>query len=184
MRRASFLLLAIVVAAGCGGGGSGKRLSRGQYASKADAICRKYSAQAKLLAAPKNLSDLGKAFDKALPLFETAIKDLHKLKPPASEQARADQWLAQVESLKNDLAEIRDTYKDRRNVLVPGLNKLGWPVELPKATMFAWAKIPEQYRALGSVGSGTAFSIARDFVTDPACGAAATRRTHPTRARR
>ena len=112
MRRASFLLLAIVVAAGCGGGGGGKRLSRGQYASKADAICRKYSAQAKLLAAPKNLSDLGKAFDKALPLFETAIKDLHKLKPPANEQARADQWLAQVESLKNDLAEIRDKAKD------------------------------------------------------------------------
>jgi alanine-synthesizing transaminase len=31
------------------------------------------------------------------------------------------------------------------------LNKLGWAVDLPKATMFAWAKIPEQYRALGSV---------------------------------
>jgi len=49
------------------------------------------------------------------------------------------------------VAEIRDIYKDRRDVLVPGLNKLGWPVELPKATMFAWAKIPEQYRALGSI---------------------------------
>ncbi len=42
-------------------------------------------------------------------------------------------------------------YKCRRDVLVPGLNKLGWPVEMPKATMFAWARIPEQYRALGSV---------------------------------
>ena len=38
-----------------------------------------------------------------------------------------------------------------RDVLVPGLNKLGWPVELPKATMFAWARIPEQYRSLGSI---------------------------------
>jgi alanine-synthesizing transaminase len=47
--------------------------------------------------------------------------------------------------------EICDNYKARRDVLVPGLNKLGWPVELPKATMFAWAKIPEQYRALGSI---------------------------------
>ena len=32
-----------------------------------------------------------------------------------------------------------------------GLNKLGWEVDLPKATMFVWAKIPEQFRALGSV---------------------------------
>jgi len=110
VRRASFLVLAIVVAAGCGGGG-GKRLSRDQYASKADAICRTYNAQAKLLVAPRNLSELGKAFDKALPLFETAIKDLHKLEPPKSEQASADQWLAQVENLKNDLAEIRDKAK-------------------------------------------------------------------------
>jgi hypothetical protein len=111
VRRASFLVLAIVVAAGCGGGG-GKRLSREEYASKADAICRKYNAQARLLVAPTNLSELAKAFDKALPLFEKAIKDLHKLKPPESEQAGADQWLARVESLKNDLAEIRDKAKD------------------------------------------------------------------------
>ena len=62
MRRASSLVLAIVVAAGCGGGG-GKRLSRDQYASKADAVCRKYNAQAKLLVAPTNLSELGKAFE-------------------------------------------------------------------------------------------------------------------------
>jgi hypothetical protein len=104
-------VLAIVVAAGCGGGG-GKRLSRDQYASKADAVCRKYNAQAKLLVAPTNLSELGKAFDRALPLLEKAIKDLRKLKPPESEQARADQWLTQVENLKDDLAEIRDKARD------------------------------------------------------------------------
>ena len=28
---------------------------------------------------------------------------------------------------------------------------MGWPVALPKATMFVWAKIPEQYRSLGSL---------------------------------
>jgi hypothetical protein len=46
----------------------------------------------------------------------------------------------------------RDTIKCRRDVLVPGLNKLGWPVELPKATMFAWARIPEQYQGAGVGG--------------------------------
>ncbi len=59
--------------------------------------------------------------------------------------------ISALEGPQECVAEIRDIYRDRRDVLVPGLNKLGWPVELPKATMFAWAKIPEQYRALGSV---------------------------------
>lgn len=59
--------------------------------------------------------------------------------------------IAALEGPQDCVKEIRDNYKARRDVLVPGLNKLGWPVELPKATMFAWAKIPEQYRALGSI---------------------------------
>src|SRR5437763_2090915 len=56
-----------------------------------------------------------------------------------------------LEGPQECVQEIVENYKSRRDVLVPGLNKLGWPVELPKATMFAWAKIPEQYRALGSI---------------------------------
>ncbi|MBS1823264.1 MAG: alanine transaminase [Acidobacteria bacterium] len=56
-----------------------------------------------------------------------------------------------LEGPQECVKEIVDTYRSRRDVLVPGLNKLGWPVELPKATMFAWAKIPEQYRSLGSI---------------------------------
>ncbi|HMF53979.1 MAG TPA: alanine transaminase [Edaphobacter sp.] len=59
--------------------------------------------------------------------------------------------IAALEGPQDCVKEICDNYKARRDVLVPGLNKLGWPVELPKATMFAWAKIPEQYRALGSI---------------------------------
>ena len=47
--------------------------------------------------------------------------------------------------------EICENYRLRRNVLVEGLNKLGWPVALPKATMFVWAKIPEAFQALGSL---------------------------------
>jgi alanine-synthesizing transaminase len=37
----------------------------------------------------------------------------------------------------------RDVYQRRRDVLVEGLNRIGWPVEKPKASMFVWAKIPE-----------------------------------------
>ncbi len=42
-------------------------------------------------------------------------------------------------------------YQERRDVLVEGLNRIGWQVEKPKATMFVWAKIPEPFRHLGSV---------------------------------
>ena len=38
-----------------------------------------------------------------------------------------------------------------RDVLIEGLNRAGWSVPSPKATMFVWAQIPEAYRALGSL---------------------------------
>ena len=39
----------------------------------------------------------------------------------------------------------------RRDILVDGLNKIGWQVEKPKGTMFVWAPIPEAFRAMGSL---------------------------------
>lgn len=47
--------------------------------------------------------------------------------------------------------EIVNVYKERRNVLVNGLNRIGWTVEKPKGTMFVWTKIPRKYRKMGSV---------------------------------
>jgi len=47
--------------------------------------------------------------------------------------------------------EICDTYKQRRDALITGLNRVGWEIESPKATMFVWAKIPEQFLHMGSV---------------------------------
>jgi alanine-synthesizing transaminase len=59
--------------------------------------------------------------------------------------------IAALEGPQECVHEICDTYRKRRDVLVEGLNKLGWPVVSPKATMFVWAQIPEQYRKLGSL---------------------------------
>jgi len=56
-----------------------------------------------------------------------------------------------LEGPQECVAEICETYRCRRNVLVEGLNKLGWQVALPKATMFVWAQIPEAYSALKSL---------------------------------
>jgi alanine-synthesizing transaminase len=47
--------------------------------------------------------------------------------------------------------EIVESYRKRRNTLVDGLNRIGWSLEKPKATMFVWAKIPEPYLKMGSV---------------------------------
>jgi hypothetical protein len=107
VRGASLLLLALVIAAGCGGSGS-SRLTRDQYAAKADSICAKYNQQTKALANPSNLSDLADVADKTLPILDHALSDLRKLQPPADEQTTVDQWLAQVENLEGDLKEIRD----------------------------------------------------------------------------
>ena len=45
-----------------------------------------------------------------------------------------------------EVNKIRDMYKERRDVLCDGLNKIGWDVEKPKATMFVWAKIPDKFK--------------------------------------
>lgn len=47
--------------------------------------------------------------------------------------------------------EICDMYQARRDVLCSGLDSIGWNVEKPKATMFVWAPIPEEYKELGSL---------------------------------
>jgi alanine-synthesizing transaminase len=47
--------------------------------------------------------------------------------------------------------EIAEVYRKRRDVLCDELNRSGWFIEKPKATMFVWAKIPESHRAMGSL---------------------------------
>ncbi|MES9879668.1 MAG: alanine transaminase [Sedimenticola sp.] len=59
--------------------------------------------------------------------------------------------IAALEGPQECVAEIRGMYQSRRDTLCDGLNSAGWPVEKPKATMFVWAPIPEQYREMGSL---------------------------------
>ncbi len=56
-----------------------------------------------------------------------------------------------LEGPQECVAEICDVYRRRRDVLVEGLNRSGWTVALPRATMFVWARIPEQFHSLGSL---------------------------------
>ena len=47
--------------------------------------------------------------------------------------------------------EVNKVYKSRRDVLVDGLNKIGWHIDKPKGSMFVWAKIPDAYAEMGSM---------------------------------
>ena len=56
-----------------------------------------------------------------------------------------------LNEIDKEVNEITEVYRSRRDVLVSGLNNAGWKVESPKATMFVWAKIPDQFKAMGSL---------------------------------
>ena len=56
-----------------------------------------------------------------------------------------------LEGPQDCVSQIRKTYQRRRDVMVKGLHDIGWKVELPKASMYIWAKIPEAYAGLGSI---------------------------------
>ncbi|MEW5423125.1 LL-diaminopimelate aminotransferase [Amorphus sp. 3PC139-8] len=50
------------------------------------------------------------------------------------------------------IVEIREIYRKRRDALVDSFGRAGWEVPPPQASMFAWAKVPEPFRDLGSLG--------------------------------
>lgn len=59
--------------------------------------------------------------------------------------------IAALEGPQDCVAEICEMYRQRRDVLCDGLNSVGWQVEKPRATMFVWAPVPEEYKHLGSL---------------------------------
>ena len=111
MRRETFLVpAAVIAAAGCGDSG-GQRLSREQYASKADAICLQYHSDTSVFRHPSTLPGWVIYYDKLLPIHEKALDDLHRLRPPESEQATADRWIATEDKILADLKEVQDKAK-------------------------------------------------------------------------
>ena len=59
--------------------------------------------------------------------------------------------IAALEGDQTCVQEICAKYQRRRDVMVKGLHEMGWMVEIPKASMYIWARIPEPYRELGSL---------------------------------
>lgn len=59
--------------------------------------------------------------------------------------------IAALEGDQQCVRDIAEQYKRRRDVLVKGLHEAGWMVDMPKASMYVWAKIPDRYAHLGSL---------------------------------
>jgi alanine-synthesizing transaminase len=59
--------------------------------------------------------------------------------------------IAALEGPQDAVHAIRDMYQSRRDTLCDGLNNIGWQVARPKATMFVWAPIPDEYKSMGSL---------------------------------
>ncbi len=59
--------------------------------------------------------------------------------------------IAALEGPQDCVAQVVAQYESRRDVLAKGLHEAGWPVDIPKASMYIWARIPEAYRSIGSL---------------------------------
>jgi alanine-synthesizing transaminase len=66
--------------------------------------------------------------------------------------------------------EVQPIYQARRDALCDGLNRIGWEIEPPKGTMFAWAPIPEPYREMGSVEFASFLVQEAQVATSPGVG--------------
>ncbi len=68
------------------------------------------------------------------------------------------------------VGEIVETYRRRRDVLVKGLNRIGWPVPLPRATMYLWAPIPEKFKKMGSLKFSSLLLKKSEVAVSPGIG--------------
>jgi hypothetical protein len=108
VRRAlTALSVLLALAAGCGNSGE-NRLSKEEYARRADAVCRRYNEGTRALGWPKTMPALAKVAGRSLPFLDRAIRDLRALKPPQDEDATARGWLRQLSLLRRDVVRIRN----------------------------------------------------------------------------
>jgi alanine-synthesizing transaminase len=68
------------------------------------------------------------------------------------------------------IREMREIYRRRRDVLVESFGRAGWTVPSPRASMFAWAPVPEPFRELGSVEFSKLLVEKADIAVSPGIG--------------
>lgn len=72
--------------------------------------------------------------------------------------------IAALEGDQQCVRDIAEQYKRRRDVLVKGLHEAGWMVEMPKASMYVWAKIPELFRVVQGLMAGPLIPLSQSLL--------------------
>ena len=117
---------ALLVLCSCGGSGGGKRLTKAQFAEKANALCVTFNTAEKAAGNPSSIAGAITYFEKLTPLYEKRVANLEKLKPPASEEADVKSLIAieknEASLAKQLLAALKKNDTTKANELVASGN--------------------------------------------------------------
>jgi hypothetical protein len=106
VRRAVPLLVAVALAAGCGGGNA--RLSQAEFSAKGNAICRDLYRHLNAMTGPSDSETLAGVMKKGRGYTEDAIDDLEDLEPPATAEAAFEQFLARIRDEAKLMQDVQD----------------------------------------------------------------------------
>jgi len=101
---------------------------------------------------------------------EVLIKALTKIKSYVDYGAFTPVQVAGTAALNGPqkcVNEIREIYKERRDLLIKSFNRIGWDIPTPEASMFAWAPIPPQFKKRGSMQFAKDLMINADVAVAP-----------------
>jgi hypothetical protein len=90
---------------GCGGGG---RLSQGDFARRADAVCTAFRSSTERITRPRTYADIIAYVKKTRPVYEAARLKLAALKPPAKDEPAVKRWLAADKRISDALGDLGD----------------------------------------------------------------------------
>jgi hypothetical protein len=102
----------VLLATGCGGGGSGARLSREEFESQANAICAKYQKQLHEVGNPSSIEEIPDLVDQALAILNKEIAEIAALNPPADMQTEFDALIDASNNTKDAADDLSQAAKD------------------------------------------------------------------------
>ena len=143
------LISGAIMLGGCGGGGggsgsgSGARLTKEEYAAKANSICAAYNKEYDALGEPKSSAEVIAGIDKLLPLQRTMVASLKALNPPSGEEATATKAIALGEELTTRETALSAALKSGDMAKVGELSAAAEPVSKEADALFRQLGVTE-----------------------------------------
>jgi hypothetical protein len=125
------LISGAILLGGCGGGGGGggDRLTKDEYAAKANALCAGFEGTSSALWSSTTSAEIIAGLDKLLPIEQKLVTDLKKLNPPADEEATAKKAIALGEEVTSGEEELNAALKKgdmtKAQKMIPPLSSKG-----------------------------------------------------------